>query len=141
MGKGGRKREDAITRDIVRDLCPSKAVTHGERTTHAPAWRFVLAALRPHGRSGDPPVRARILDALLMSEGGGGQPDAYYFSAANGVVKRKAERHLSLKKIAKDFTRKAASQALRSNITGSDMIVAVALLSSGIYMPMTSAEL
>lgn len=82
-------------RDIARDVSPPPEMLHGVRTTFQNPWRTVLASLATKSRRNtDPPPRVKILDTILMERTGGGRPEEFFFTPADGTVRRKTERLL-----------------------------------------------
>ena len=99
--RGLRRRRDAgqdpsgTHRDIARDVSPPPEMLYGMRTAVEKPWRFVLGCLSvPKGSTGSPPTLNMLDTALLMEGAGGAQAEAYFFTADDGTVQRKAERFL-----------------------------------------------
>ncbi|CAM9575237.1 unnamed protein product, partial [Discosporangium mesarthrocarpum] len=116
----------------------------GRRTTHAPAWRFVLGCLHTKNNSSDPPSSVKILDTILMEGTGGGQPEAYFFTGGDGLVRRKAERHVNLKAIERDFLAGARGLPVGPRGVGGtkdEQVIAIAQISSGSYLPITVKDM
>ena len=81
-------------RDIARDVLPPPEILSGARTSCENPWRFVLGCLSTGSGSVDPPPRIKMLETALMDETGGGQVESFFFTGADGSVRRKAERSL-----------------------------------------------
>ncbi|CAB1116477.1 unnamed protein product [Ectocarpus sp. CCAP 1310/34] len=67
----------------------------GTRTSIEAPWRFVLDCLSTRTGSVDPAPRVKMLDTVLLDGTGGGQAENFFFTAADGTVRRKGERFLS----------------------------------------------
>lgn len=83
-----------IHHDIARDVLPPPEMLSGTRTSCENPWRFVLGCLSTSSGSGDPPPRVKMLQTALMDDTGGGQVENFFFTGADGSVRRKAERCL-----------------------------------------------
>ncbi|CAN0392689.1 unnamed protein product, partial [Ectocarpus sp. 13 AM-2016] len=79
----------------------------GKRTSIEAPWRFVLGCLSTRTGSVDPAPRVKMLDTVLLDGTGGGQAENFFFTAADGTVRRKGERFLSLKAIEKELRSRA----------------------------------
>lgn len=98
--RGLRRRRNAgqdgsgTHRDIARDVLPPPEMLSGKRTSVESPWRFVLGCLSTRSGSVDPVPRVKMLDTVLLDGTGGGQAENFFFTAADGTVRRKGERFL-----------------------------------------------
>ncbi|CAN0252569.1 unnamed protein product, partial [Ectocarpus sp. 12 AP-2014] len=122
----------------------------GTRTSIEAPWRFVLGCLSTRTGSVDPAPRVKMLDTVLLDGTGGGQAENFFFTAADGTVRRKGERFLSLKAIEKEL-RSRATTFKKSASHGSgrgdstlqtvEHVIAMARRKTGEYFPITSKML
>lgn len=93
--RGAGQDASGAYRDIARDVFPPPEMLAGTRTTHENPWRYVLGCLLVRSsNSVDPSPSIKMLDTVLMEGTGGGHPEAFFFTAGNGTIKRKAGRFL-----------------------------------------------
>lgn len=96
--RGLRRRRDAgqdssgTIRDIARDVSPPPEMLSGTRKTEASPWRFVLRCMQSGNIDQTP--RVKVIDTVVMNGSGGGTPEDFFFTAADGTIRRKGERFL-----------------------------------------------
>ncbi|CAM9386908.1 unnamed protein product [Ectocarpus sp. 6 AP-2014] len=122
----------------------------GTRTSIESPWRFVLGCLSTRTGSVDPAPRVKMLDTVLLDGTGGGQAENFFFTAADGTVRRKGERFLSLKAIEKELRSRATtfnknaghvSGPGDSTLQTAEHVIAMARRKTGEYFPITSKML